>query len=1101
MTNQQKIFWKPHPVQEKALKRTEYEILFGGARGGGKGFCNWEKILTPFGWKEVKDILIGDQVCNPDGSVSRVIALFKRGKQPVYKFNFTSGASVTIDEDHLWLGKFVGHKIKRNLDYKLYTTKQILEKYQNDEHPRLMIPLTKAVQFTRPKETRWGDMRPIDPYLLGLLLGDGCITGKSLSFATCDQEIVDYCEKKLEWTSDGKASFRIKNGQELKKQLQDLKLLGTYSHTKFIPENYLWSSIEERLAILQGLMDTDGTVDKDGRVSFTSTSEKLVKDVQFLARSLGYKATVSGPHDSVCNKQKKKDHFDVYINGSDLQNVFRLTRKKERCTVKQPQHWQLALENIEICGEEETICFQVDNPNGLIITNDFIVTHNTDAGLAWFLYFVDNSLLRGLVIRRNADDLRDWVDRARLFYKVVGGEVVGNPPEVRFPSGAIIRTGHLKDEGAYTKYQGHEYQKMLLEELDQIPREQDYIKLLGSCRSTVDGLDPQIFCTTNPGGVGAKWIKKRWQLSGIPKDVISFPSEKTGRTRAFVPATVKDNPTLVEKDPDYVKSLDELPDGLREAWRDGSWDAFDIQGAYYTMQIAQMRKEGRIMNVPWDESLPVHTWWDLGIGDATSIGFFQHFGNEWRIIDYLEEQGEGLTYFKKVLDDKPYYYQDHWAPHDIQVRELTTGHSRFEQASKMGLRFKIVPKIPVDDGINSLRMRFGTLWIDEKKCEKLLDALQNYHREWSDTLNDFKPKPHHDWSSHACLMAGTKILTGNGEKNIEDIEVGDLVITPFGKRKVLDSGISGVATKIYNVIFSNGSSLNITGNHKIFTSCGFKTIDTLSYGDTMESVNKLNLLKWKILKLLFLKEKNIGFREIITQRTEEKNYIGMSGKNLMVKFLMGTMSTIKMVIGLIIKLRIWCWLKVLNICLAMAKSGGKIKILGRKWKTDWSWLVRQPRNGMLHQMAGSGTPIMPKSVGQKESLFLKNVLFVKKNIKQLFQGGQNFVPINANQDLDDYPKRTISKLFVSFVKKVLAKINTKKHRLAPRAVQINCREEQSVVYNLTVEKDNVYYANGILVSNSDMMRYWAVSSREWFQSVKSDEKKPLESIYNPYDLI
>jgi hypothetical protein len=122
----------------------------------------------------------------------------------------------------------------------------------------------------------------------------------------------------------------------------------------------------------------------------------------------------------------------------------------------------------------------------------------TEAGQAWLLYDIEYPFYRALVIRKNADDLKDWVDRARMMYAVVKAEVVGNPPEIRFPKGGKIRTGHLNDDNAYMKYQGTEYQKMLIEELSQIPKEKQYLQLIGSCRSSYPQIKPQVFATTNP---------------------------------------------------------------------------------------------------------------------------------------------------------------------------------------------------------------------------------------------------------------------------------------------------------------------------------------------------------------------------------------------------------------------------------------------------------------------------------------------------------------------------------------------------------------------------------------------------------------------------
>lgn len=169
------------------------------------------------------------------------------------------------------------------------------------------------------------------------------------------------------------------------------------------------------------------------------------------------------------------------------------------------------------------------------------------------------------------------MDRARRLYAGCNGEVVGS--EVRFPSGAKIITGHLKDENSYTKYQGHEYQKMVIEELNQIPRELDYLMLLASCRSTTAAIEPQIFCTANPGGVGHNWVKERFGIIGTPREHIITTDKISGRKRIFVPSRIEDNPTLLKADPQYINFLNSLPDALKKAWKDGNWDVF--AGQYF----------------------------------------------------------------------------------------------------------------------------------------------------------------------------------------------------------------------------------------------------------------------------------------------------------------------------------------------------------------------------------------------------------------------------------------------------------------------------------------------------------------------------------------
>lgn len=202
----------------------------------------------------------------------------------------------------------------------------------------------------------------------------------------------------------------------------------------------------------------------------------------------------------------------------------------------------------------------------------------TDAGIIWMSKDREHPKYRGLIIRKNADDLSDWVDRARQIYVPMGAEVTGKPATFKFKNGGIIRTGHLKDENAYEKYQGHEYQRILIEELTQIPTEERYLRLLASCRSTIPELKPRAFLTTNPGGPGHAWVKARFIDIGEPNKVHKDPI--TGRGRMFIPAKVEDNPTLIENDPQYVNFLESLPDNLRRAWRDGRWDIF--AGQYFT---------------------------------------------------------------------------------------------------------------------------------------------------------------------------------------------------------------------------------------------------------------------------------------------------------------------------------------------------------------------------------------------------------------------------------------------------------------------------------------------------------------------------------------
>ncbi len=189
-----------------------------------------------------------------------------------------------------------------------------------------------------------------------------------------------------------------------------------------------------------------------------------------------------------------------------------------------------------------------------------------------------------------------------------------------------------------------------------------------------------------------------------------------------------------------------------EMLRQEYWCSFDaaLVGAYYGRQMELARKDGRIGAVPWEPKLPVETWWDLGVSDSTAIWFAQRVAGEIRLIDYLEASGEGLPYYVKALQAKPYVYGRHIAPHDIEVRELGTGKSRRETALRLGVRFEVAPAQSLADGIDAVRAMLESCWFNEEKCARGIEALCQYRKAWNEKTSDFMPTPLHDWSSHGA---------------------------------------------------------------------------------------------------------------------------------------------------------------------------------------------------------------------------------------------------------------------------------------------------------------------------------------------------------------
>jgi hypothetical protein len=181
------------------------------------------------------------------------------------------------------------------------------------------------------------------------------------------------------------------------------------------------------------------------------------------------------------------------------------------------------------------------------------------------------------------------------------------------------------------------------------------------------------------------------------------------------------------------------------------YNSFDapLHGAYYGDIIRDLRKAGRMERVPYDPDLPVETWWDIGF-DATAIIFLQKHQNERRFIDFEMEPNGSLDYWIKKVNEKPYIYSNHIGPWDLKVRDYVTKKRRIDEALRLGIRFDVCKRHFVDDGISQVRryLRKYHCIFDSEKCERLIDALLEYHREWNEDKQTFEEKPVHDWASH-----------------------------------------------------------------------------------------------------------------------------------------------------------------------------------------------------------------------------------------------------------------------------------------------------------------------------------------------------------------
>lgn len=380
------------PKQQNCIKLLQDRYtkcaLIQGPAGSSKAQPLYSKILTPNGETTMGELKIGDKIFDRMGNPTEVIGIFPQGKKKIYKISFSDQTSTECCEDHLWL---TWDYKERNYRTKKEPSVKSLKEIKNSLYARNGSHLNHKIPICSPLSFNKQDL-PIDPYILGILLGDGglkyqiMISSKD-SFILSELEQKTGCE--LHFVSSSNCDYRITypnvNNNPLKDELIKLKC-NVGSLDKFIPNIYLYSSIEDRISLLRGLMDTDGTISYGKRKtatyeSFSSSSKQLANGVKFLIQSLGGTATIS-EHDtyyynSEGEKIEGKLNYNVNICMNPNINPFLLPRKANKYIPKTKYTPRRYITNVEEIGEEECQCILVNNPEHLYLTNDCIVTHNT----------------------------------------------------------------------------------------------------------------------------------------------------------------------------------------------------------------------------------------------------------------------------------------------------------------------------------------------------------------------------------------------------------------------------------------------------------------------------------------------------------------------------------------------------------------------------------------------------------------------------------------------------------------------------------------------------------------------------------------------------
>jgi phage terminase large subunit len=288
-----------------------------------------------------------------------------------------------------------------------------------------------------------------------------------------------------------------------------------------------------------------------------------------------------------------------------------------------------------------------------------------------------------------------------------------------------------------------------------------------------------------------------------------------------------------------------------------------VEGAIYFDEIANAEKHNRIRDVPADVMLKTHAVWDLGWNDSMSIILVQRSASELRIVDYIEDSHRTLADYAMQLKAMPLNWGVHYLPHDGFSKDFKTGKSAQEILEALGCTVEATPNMAIEDGIRAARMTFERIYFDKTKAKRLIECLKRYRRNISKTTGE-AGSPLHDEYSHGCLIAGSMVDTVNGKVAIENVRVGDYVRTPSGYALVTNSGMTKVSTVLIAVETTDGRILTMTPEHKVFTTKGVVEADTLGYNDALFTNERTPCLSYQKTVLM-------GYRDAFTESFKDQS--------------------------------------------------------------------------------------------------------------------------------------------------------------------------------------------------------------------------------------
>lgn len=855
-----RVVWAPQPGSQVAfLNCPLFEVLYHGTRGPGKRIPNDALVLTDRGWVPAGSVTYADRLVGKSGRFVAIEGIYPSAPRPLWRITFHDGYAVEADDEHRWLS--LNSKTGYREGWKVRTTQQLRTMATPCSVPYLDGPVECVTPWTGP-----------DPYTIGLLLGDGTMCSRSVTLYSDQTALIDYVVATHGWK-------RYRYADQVERAVATSAAAGApwrevlpavKAPQKRVPAGLLLASPEDRLAVLQGLLDTDGTIEANGKIRFSSTSKGMVEDAAALAFSLGgaagvprWKKHVNGISDGGLG-----GYWIVAIRHNNRFEPFRLSDKRLRVQT-QTKCLTRGIKSIEpVDGERRGVCFRVADEDHCFVMEHFVVTHNSDALLMSFAQHVGaghGAAWRGVLLRRTYPELADIVAKSRKWFALIFPQADFNTSKMQWtwPTGEQLLLRHMAVPADYWHYHGHEYPWIGFEELTTWPTDECYTPMFSCCRTSKPGVPRMIRATTNPYGIGHSWVADRFQLRGQwwKTIVLREPRAHDGSVeppRVAIHGHLSENRVLLEADPTYAVTIGSAAKNpaMREAWISGSWDVvaggmfedvWDVR--HNVVDEFQVPRSWRIDRAfDWGSSKPFSVGW-YAQSDGTDLRFPNGRrmrtvrGDVFRIAEWYGWSGRANDGLRMLAVD---------VAKGIVERELTWGLRTLGDRSRVFAGPADSAIFATENGVNIAvdmlrpvriggRMHQGIEWTAADKrpgsrklgWENMRKMMKAAHPSESGVREQpgffvvgpknpqflrtvpTLPRSEKDPDDVDCWIGGTLVDTPEGSRAIETLRDGDLVHTPIGPCAVKRAHVSGWALTV-RVDLSNGLSIEGTADHPVF---------------------------------------------------------------------------------------------------------------------------------------------------------------------------------------------------------------------------------------------------------------------------------------------